>query len=231
MENDEGEYKRRSSGMDLKGAKQGQEIANYISAGFALVTGGASELLAPAIRRVMDRRIAELREALLNDLQAGIIGPDTVIQEDDLASFIIRIQRAAVEGCAKQKLQLMIRYFFGHAGKDGYREDMFLNFAGIAEQLSHNELKCLAIIKAAIVSGAITKNETGDDGTNRNRNISKDVDLLGLFLDKADFNTAAASLVRFGFIKMASGWGSIIIFASDQVFEFLDSIEFEHSQL
>ena len=77
-----GEYEQ--AGTDMKSAKRGQAVIDYVLGGMSLVTGGASELVAPAIRRLMQKRVDDLRDTLIRDLKAGVIDPDAVIQEDDL---------------------------------------------------------------------------------------------------------------------------------------------------
>jgi len=120
----------------------------------------------------------------------------------------------------------MARYFLQSAPEPGYSEDMFLTFAGITEQLSHGEIKVLAVIKAAIVSGAIARSGPEDPEGNRRR-IGVDTDLIGLFPDQRTFAVAAMPLVRFGFFEMASAWGGMALFVTDAAFDYLARIDIE----
>jgi hypothetical protein len=130
------------AGTSLPLARKGQAVLDHVFAGLSLLTVGGSELFAPAIRRVIEKRIHALRDTILRDIEAGFVTEKLLEKEDELASFVIRMQRAAVEGCAKRKLRLMSSYFFKRALAPAYSEDLFLTFAGITEQLSDNELRC-----------------------------------------------------------------------------------------
>jgi hypothetical protein len=218
-----GEYERLGTTLPL--ARRGEAILEYVAAGLALGTGGASELLAPALRRVVQRRIEGLRDALLKDLKAGAITQDAVIQEDDLASFVIRMQRAALEGCATRKLRLMSAYFFRRAPSEHFSEDMFLTFAGITEQLSESEIRALAVIKSEIISGKVSRTPVKDQDKIPSRRVDIEPELLDLFRDKREFVPAAASLVRFGFLEAASGYGTLVYFATDPLFHYLEEID------
>ena len=194
-----------------------QSVVEYVATALSGPSLGLSGLAEKAIRDLIDRRIAAMRDDLINDLRAGKIEVRDAIAQDDLAGYVLRLHRAAIEGCARRKLQLMSYYFFRREmrEKDGPE---FLDAAAIIEQLSDNELQCLAIYKAASDGGLdlLAESETG---------IPRDIDLLGLFESFSEFQTAAQSLLRFGFLKMASGWGTLVPSAQPRLVEFLNNLD------
>ena len=71
--------------------KRGQAIIEYVSAGTAYLAGGWSEAFGIPIRRVIEKRLKELDEALLKEMRSGLIDESTVIDEDRLAAFVLRV--------------------------------------------------------------------------------------------------------------------------------------------
>jgi hypothetical protein len=85
----------------------------------------------------------------------------------------------------------------------------------------------LAVIKAGIIAGRVTLHQESDDSMLPSRRIDQKPDLLGLFASEQEFVAAAGSLVRFGFIEAASGWGKLAFSATDVLFEYLENIYLE----
>lgn len=201
----------------LRGTQTAVEFASHLLSAPSLGLSGA---VGTAVNATIQRRIEALRDTLVADLRSGRIAIDDAINVDDLASYLFRLQRAAIEGCAKRKLSIVSRYFFRAATDPNYKPETLLDVASIVEQLSDNELRSLAVIKGGIVSGQIKvgQRETG---------IGPGLSLMGLFPDLAAFHAATKPLVRFGFIDLISGYGSLVIFPMQKLTEFLEHLDLE----
>jgi hypothetical protein len=174
-----------------------------------------------AVFDLIEKRIQAMRDDLVADIRVGNITLNEATAADDLAGYIFRLHRAAVEGCAREKLRLMSAYFFGRESRDQKNGDEFLDAASVIEQLSQEDLKCLAVYKKAIADGWDLLSEGNETG------IWQQIDLLGLFENAADFQTAAQALVRFGFVHMVSGWGTLVLFAEPRLIGFLENLSLE----
>lgn len=209
---------------DDKDVKRGIAIIDYVSAGLGAVSGGLSESVMLPIRRAMEKRVQLLEEAIVQDLRDGLIAEGDIIDEDRLASFILRVRRAAFEGVGKKKLRLMGRIFFKSAKGDDYSEDTLFDFWGITEQLNTDDMKVLAVLKQADLNGYFDQ----PAGKQReNRRIAFSLDRDGLFEDERSFNEASGALLRFGLVDAVTAWSSLVYFATDRCISYIRHLNFE----
>lgn len=203
-------------------AQRGEAIIEYVSAGLGAVSGGLSELVMLPARRVMERRLQAMEEAIVADLRDGRLSEEDVIEDERLASFILRVRRAAFEGVGKNKLRLMARIFLKDATSDDYSEDRLQDFWAITEQLNIDDMRVLALLKKADENGYFTR-EVADDRENRKIDFSLSE---GEFDDPVKFNEAVGALLRFGLIDAVSGWGSLVYFATDRCLSYVRHLDF-----
>jgi len=201
--------------VQLRGTQSAVEYLAQVLSGPSF---GFSGVVGKAVQDVIQRRIDLMREDLVQDIASGRIQVTDAISADQLASYIFRLQRSAIEGCARRKLRLMSSYFFRHEASSEPKGAPFLDAASIIEQMSPDDLKCLAIFKAGMDAGIDFLKEGNDQG------LWQQVDLLGLFRDHAEFQTATQSLVQFGFIHLVSGWGTLVAFAKPRLIDFLNNL-------
>ena len=202
---------------DLRGT---QSVIEYVATFLSAPSLGLSEVASKVVRDLIERRIRAMREDLIEALRADRIPISDAIAADDVASYIFRLHRAAVEGLAREKLRLMSCYFFKREANEKRGND-FLEAASIIEQLSPEEIRCLAVYKAALVAGWDLLKEDEETG------IWQRMDLLGLFPSPQEFQTVAQSLVRFGFVRMASGWGTVVLYEQPRLIDFLNNLNLE----
>lgn len=209
---------------DVSGYIRGQSIVEYVSAGLAIGSAGLSEAVMLPIRRVMQKRLNMLEEILIAQLRSGLIDPNDVIEEDRLASFVLRVRRAALEGVAQRKITIIARYFFRHATTASYQEDKMAEYAAITEQLTDDDMRCLAAVQGGRIAGLLKQDI--DPQTKRSRfEIPYDMDTRGAFENRRDFRHAVLALIRFGFIDVSSVWGGMAIHVTPRFLAYLDELE------
>lgn len=216
--------KTTHSELDISDKKRGKEIIEYVSAGMSITTGGLSEALMFPIRRVVERRLQKLEEVLVEELRAGLVTEDAVIEEDRLAAFILRVRRASMEGAARNRLKIMARYFFRNAPSPDFAESIATDFYSVTEQLTDSDMRCLALLKRARINGYFDK----EDNERRTRRIEYKMDTTGMFSNEIAFDQAALALVRFGFIGLGSTWGGIGMSATDRCLTYIDNLDLEN---
>lgn len=219
--------KETSSELTIDDKKRGEAIIEYVSAATNILTGGLSETVMLPIRRVVRRRLQELDELLVEEMRAGLVTKDAVIDEDRLAAFVLRVGRAAMEGTAKQKLRIIARYFFRTATSAAFEEGKMVDFATITEQLTDSDMRCLAVLKRADLNGYFERDIEGDDQREESR-LRYEMDAQKDFHSEQEFNEAVIALVRFGFIDMASAWGGIALFATARCHEYIRALDLEN---
>ncbi|MEJ8310099.1 hypothetical protein [Agrobacterium larrymoorei] len=203
-------------------AKRGEAIIEYVSAGLAYFSEGWSEAFMLPLRRLIKKRLEQMEEAVVADIRAGLITAEAVIEEERLASFVLRVRRAAVEGVAQHKLRLMARIFFKSAPREDYAEDEMADFWAITVQLNSSDIKVLAVLKAARENGF----GRDSDEERSSRRISAELDSNNAFENELAFREAVLALVRFGFIDAVSGWGSLVYFVTDRCLLYIDKLDF-----
>lgn len=107
----------------------------------------------------------------------------------------------------------MTRYFLRSAGREDYDEQLFSSFSNIIEQLDDPEL----IFK-------LTRYPISGEKQPRHR-LNNGISLGELFSSEEEGQSAAPPLVRFGFVKFISGYGAIVLYSTDRLFEFLDNFD------
>ena len=181
---------------DISAKQRGQAIIEYVSAGVSWFTGGWSEAAMLPMRRVIERRLKELEETLLEEMRSGLITEDQIIDEDRLAAFVLRVRRASMEGAAKNKIRIIARYFFRNASSPYFNDGAMADFVNITEQLTDDDMRCLAIIKYARQNGYLEREDI-DVGE---RLLRAGTDRPDIFPDPESFEEAVFALSRFGLI-------------------------------
>ncbi|MCW7546262.1 hypothetical protein N7I30_21045 [Aurantimonas litoralis] len=202
--------------------KRGKAIIEYVSGGLAMITGGVSELVMKPIRDLIEKRLQTLEEMLVQELRDGLIDEEAIIHEEQLASFILRVRRAAAEGVSIRKLRIMARYFFRNAPTEHFEEDTAAEYATITEQLSDRDMRVLAVLKRAREQGIFNVSEEG-----HYPRLLYELDTVPIFADARSFNEAALALVRFGFIDMASAFGGLALFPTYRCLDYVDTLDLE----
>jgi hypothetical protein len=149
---------------DLLHLTDGRSVIERISVVLAYLSGGGSELLALPFRNYYDRRIKQLQEVLIEEIRAGEMPENTVIAEDHLVAFVLRIGRASLEGAKRRKLKMMARYFTRNAVLPTYSPDTASEFFDITAALTDTDMRCLAVIKRAVTSNLYEENVEGQKG-------------------------------------------------------------------
>ena len=111
-------------------------------AGEALVGVPASSLKA-LVSAVIERRRKAAFEILLKELRQGKIQLPSV---DDAVSAVLRYQRAADEGVARQNLRLMAQVIAGKAFLGNLKADEFVYYADMLSSLRREEIIFLAML-------------------------------------------------------------------------------------
>ena len=62
--------------------QRGTAIIDYVSAGLGAISGGLSEAVMLPLRRLMDKRVQEMENAIVADLRDGRLSEDDVIEEE-----------------------------------------------------------------------------------------------------------------------------------------------------
>ncbi|PDT14708.1 hypothetical protein CO670_21820 [Rhizobium sp. J15] len=208
---------------DPQQMKRGKAIIDYVSAGLAMATSGLSETVMLPIRRVVEKRLQDAEDAIVADLRAGRVLEDDVIEEERLASFILRVRRAAFEGVGKKKLRLMARIFFNATSREPYSEDALNDFWAITEQLNINDMKVLTLLKKADEAGYFNRSVEEERGE---RKIDYEVDNGQHFTTARDFYEATGALLRFGLVDAVSGWGSLVYYVTDRCLDYVRHLDF-----
>lgn len=206
----------------LNDAKRGETIIEYVSAGLGALTGGLSEAAMIPIRKLIAKRLREMEEAIVADIRNGLVSPEDIIEEERLASFVLRVGRAAIEGVGRRKLRLMANIFFKSATKGSFSEDKVADFWGITEQLSDADMKLLVILKEAKLKGYFDRKVEEADERVR---ITRELDEHARFSDRHELFEAAFALGRFGFVRASSAWGGLAYFATARCLDYLDHLE------
>jgi hypothetical protein len=199
-----------SRSYDISQETRGKAILEYVSAGLAVATGGFSEVLALPMRNVVERRLQELEEILVEEIRTGCIDESAVIEED--------------RGAGKKKLRIIARYFFKNVGTVPVLRDNIADFASVTEQLTDPDMRCLAAIKRARMNGFFER-ETAE-GADPMR-MDRGFDFDGNFPNQKTFNEAAIALVRFGFIYMGSAWDEVSLSLTARGMEYVNNLDLE----
>jgi hypothetical protein len=209
------------AGVDLSNERRGQAITEYVSMAFAALTGGFSEVAMMPIRRLIERRLKELEETLLEEMRSGLIDESTIIEEDRLAAFVLRVRRAAMEGAAKNKIKIIARYFFRNAPSSNFSDGKMADFANITEQLTDDDMRCLAIMKHARDNGYFERTDVAEG----DRLIVASADRRDLFPDQHAFEEAVFALGRFGLIYQGSSLDYMGNRITKRGFDYVDNLD------
>ena len=213
-------------GTDIAKGNRGLGIIDVVFAGISAGTGGISSIATNPFQRFLSNRVERCRNALLNDLAAGIIRIDDAVSEDDKIAFVYRVYRAAIEGCSVRKIRMIGYYVFGAEQPRCDDVDEFLYHASVIESLSSTELKAIAVLYNHWIRGLLTA-RSGDERDIEKKNTSmtsEEIDLLGLFPSRRSFEQAVSPLVRHGLVEGGGGFGVMPLFATERLVEFIGSL-------
>jgi hypothetical protein len=208
--------------LDISGKQRGRAIIEYVSAGLAGLTGGWSEAAMLPIRRVIERRLKELEETLVEEMRKGLITEDQIIDEDRLAAFILRVRRASMEGAARNKIRIIARYFFRNAPSPYFNDGAMADFVNITEQLTDDDMRCLAVIKHAQEDEYFER-----DAKARNRPHLYHIKLYGLFADQQSFAEAVHALGRFGLVYQSATMDSTGNRVTKRGLDYIENLDFD----
>ena len=102
------------------------------------IPGGA--FLEDVTKRLIDRRIKQAREILLEEIRRGEKHISQAGDEDEFAAILFRYQRAAIEGTARLNLRLLAAVAAGQGARTGFAADEFLAWADVLATLRREEL-------------------------------------------------------------------------------------------
>lgn len=152
------------------------------------------------------------------EMRSGLIDESTVIDEDRLAAFVLRVRRAALEGTANKKLRIMARYFFRTAPLPKFSSDAAADFFAITEQLTDTDMRCLTLMKRKREEENF--NRIFEPSSKASPLTVCDVDFADVFPDLRSLNEAAFALGRFGLVYSGTTADSTGITLSRRGFDY-----------
>jgi hypothetical protein len=209
--------------IDISNKQRGQAIIEYVSAAAAYVTGGWSEAVALPIRRYIEKHLKELEEVLIEEMRSGLVDETTLIEEDRLAAFVLRVRRAALEGTAKRKLRIMARYFFRTAPSPNFSSDAMADFFDVTERLTDTDMRCLAMLKRAQQAEPIVPGSGGY----LVRTIQVRAELRPDFPTELLFFQAVFALSRFGLVYGGPMADDSPVNVSERGLDYLNNLDFD----
>jgi hypothetical protein len=93
-----------------------------------------------AIKAYMERRKAEARQMLIEEVRKAVITTPVAASEDDAIATLFRFDRAVMEGAARINLRLMAKTMVGHLQLGTLVADEFLLYADALAAASRDEL-------------------------------------------------------------------------------------------
>jgi hypothetical protein len=174
------------------------------------VPGGA--LLEDATKRLIDRRIKQAREILLEEIRRGEKHISQAGDEDEFAAILFRYQRAAIEGTARLNLRLLAAVAAGQGARTGFAADEFLAWADVLTTLRREEL---------ILIAALWRIERGNATKGMGPTVVSDPVWTQLeaqlipdpFLTPADVTATASACTRTGLLATVGGnWSQAVTF-------------------
>jgi hypothetical protein len=176
------------------------------------IPGGA--LLEDVTKRLLDRRIAQAREILLEEIRRGEKHISQAGDEDEFAAILFRYQRAAIEGTARLNLRLLAAVAAGQGARTGFAADEFLAWADVLATLRREEL---------ILVAALWRIERGDATKVMGSTAASDPIWTQLeaqlipnpFPTPADVVAAASACTRTGLVATVGGtWSQAVTFTT-----------------
>ena len=176
------------------------------------IPGGA--LLEDVTKRLIDRRIAQAREILLEEIRRGEMHLAQAGADDEFAAILFRYQRAAVEGTARLNLRILAAVAAGQGAHTGFAADEFLAWADVLATLRREELILMATLwriehgDAARVLGATAVSDP--IWTQLEARMIPDP-----FLTSEDVTAAASACTRTGLVAAVGGsWDQPVTFTT-----------------
>lgn len=176
------------------------------------VPGGA--LLEDVTKRLIDRRIAQAREILLDEIRRGEKHISQAGSDDEFAAILFRYQRAAIEGTARLNLRLLAAVAAGQGARTGFAADEFLAWADVLATLRREEL---------ILVAALWRIERGDATKVMGPTAVSDPIWTQLeaqlipdpFLTSEEVTAAASACTRTGLVAtVGGGWDQAVTFTT-----------------
>jgi hypothetical protein len=176
------------------------------------VPGGA--LLEDVTKRLIDRRIAQAREILLEEIRTGEKHISQAGAYDEFAAILFRYQRAAVEGAARLNLRLLAAVAAGQGARTGFAADEFLAWADVLATLRREELILVATLWR-IEHGDATK-VMGPTAVSDPIWSQLEAQLIpDPFLTPEEITAAASACTRTGLVATVGGtWGQAVTFTT-----------------
>jgi hypothetical protein len=176
------------------------------------VPGGA--LLEDVTKRLIDRRIAQAREILLEEIRRGEKHISQAGADDEFAAILFRYQRAAIEGTARLNLRLLAAVAAGQGARTGFAADEFLAWADVLATLRREELIVVAALWR-IERGQATK-VMGPSAVSDPIWTQLEAKLIpDPFLTPEEVTAAASACTRTGLVATIGGtWDQAVTFTT-----------------
>ena len=193
---------------DVLGAIATEGVGFLKTAG---VTAGRAALAA-----YLNKRAADARDILFDELQSGGILPEHVAALDDGIAIMHGFMRAAWEGKARINIRLLARAIKGQLETGALVADEFFLYSDALANLSRDEI----ILLATLLHSHAQPAEKGVWQACMRRLKAK-----GWSDNK--ISAVAGRSLRSGFVSAASGWGTLAFLPSPLLFDVCKTVDFE----
>jgi len=175
------------------------------------VTAGRAALAA-----YLNKRAADARDILFEELRSGHILPEQVAAEDDGVAVLYGFMRAAWEGKARVNMRLLAQAIKGQLQNGTLVADEFFLHAEALSALSRDEIVLLAALLRS-------HEQPGMNGLW----LSCMGALQAIGWSKDKIVAVASRSLRSGFVTTGSGFGGLVYAPSPMLFEVCKTVDFD----
>lgn len=193
-----------------------------------ITTALAKSLGTAALREFVNKRAAEARQILLEELERAEIDAAKAASEDDAIAVVFRFERAVREGTARLNMRLMAKAMAGRLRHSTLVADEFLLFADALALLSRDEIIVIAeMLRAHRAIQEKPPGPTAGDGIGAVPWHTARMALERQSWTKDRVKTAATRSQRSGFLIAQSAYGGLVFAVSDMLIELGKTVDFD----
>ncbi|MBB3461962.1 hypothetical protein [Rhizobium sp. BK377] len=168
------------------------------------VPGGS--VLADFVDRYQEKKRAEARDLLIEEISAGRHGP-VDFDADDMDPFIaatLRFAKAVEIGAAHENLKLLAQVIAGLKRNKALSADTFMRWAGVLEGMTRDELMMLGMAYRA--QRIYEQAQQGENATVWPQLISS---MTNAGYSAGEIASLAACVSRYGLLTLSTGFGGV----------------------